>query len=116
MLSKPASSPPRQVAFAGCSVVPRTSATVLLYSAVFKRCMPLVPGSTTWEAPPEPEFASAAWPPVPSAAPGDPLPEHPARTPARTQHRLSRTDPRGDLAAASTYNLGAPEEGPTAQG
>src|SRR3954454_14381977 len=112
MLSKPASSPPRQLLFAGCNVVPRTSATVLLYSTVFRRCMPFVPGSSTWTAPPDPGAASAPWPPVPPAAPGDPPAEQLARPTTTNQQVPSRTSaPAGDRKGAAGRNLETPEGG-----
>src|SRR3954454_12145030 len=111
MLSKPASSPPRQLLFAGCNVVPRTSATVLLYSTVFRRCMPFVPGSSTWTAPPEPGAVSASWPPVPPAAPGDPPAEQLARATTRSQQVPSRTTAPGDRKEAAGRDFETPEGG-----
>src|SRR4051812_46770438 len=71
MLSKPPSSPPRQLASAGWSLVPSTSRTVLLYSVEFRRWTATWPGSTGWvlatfgstgESPPP---GMVALPPVP---------------------------------------------------
>src|SRR5438552_6067615 len=109
MLSKPASSPPRQLALAGCNVVPRTSATVLLYSATFRRCMPFVPGSSTWTAPPEPVFAPEPWPPVPTTATEDAPLEHAATAPARIQQATSQTNLCGAKTIAATCGLKAPQ-------
>src|SRR5260221_7129914 len=66
MLSKPPISPPSHDEVAGRSVVPSTSATVLLYSTEFRRWIPFVPGST-----PAPRG------PGPLAPPLEPLPEGP---------------------------------------